>query len=202
MQKQSNVDDCFYAVVKVLQLFERRPNWGEGREAHTRLELKPLSRRASRALVSEILQKVESIPQGLRDLVVDGAEGNSFYVEELIKMLIEGSVILRGEERWCVELGRLARVRVPPTLTGVLQARLDSLPRQERTLLQRASVVGRLFWDTAVAALVGGQRRRTHGGVDGLSYAQSASDALTEVAARTGVGRVAWGQGAYDPAIQ
>jgi class 3 adenylate cyclase/tetratricopeptide (TPR) repeat protein len=142
-------------------LFERRPNWGDpstslragGREAHTRLDLKPLSRRACRALVGEILQKVDHLPDDLRDLVVDSAEGNPFYVEELVKMLVEDGVIQRGEKRWRVELDRLADVRVPPTLTGVLQARLDSLPREEKEALQRASVVGRLFWDAAVAEL-------------------------------------------------
>jgi class 3 adenylate cyclase len=134
-------------------LFERRPNWGEGREAHTRLELRPLSRRAARALVDEILQKVVHVPDDLRTLVVEGAEGNPFYVEELIKMLIEDGVILCGEERWRVEFDRLAQVRVPPTLTAVLQARLDSLPWGEKALLQRASVVGRLFWDATVSVL-------------------------------------------------
>jgi len=134
-------------------LFERRPSWGEGREAHTQINLKPLSRRASRALVEEILQKAEGIPRELRDLIVEGAEGNPFYVEELIKMLIEDSVIVLGEDHWRVELERLASVHVPPTLTGVLQARLDSLPLKEKMLLQRAAVVGRLFWDTAVAEL-------------------------------------------------
>jgi len=150
-------------------LFERRPNWGDPltspldsardklragvRETYARLDLKPLSRRASRALVSEILQKVDQVPEDLRDLVVDSAEGNPFYVEELVKMLIEDGVIQRGKKRWRVELDRLADVRVPPTLTGVLQARLDSLPREEKEVLQRASVVGRLFWDAAVAEL-------------------------------------------------
>jgi predicted ATPase/class 3 adenylate cyclase len=134
-------------------LFERRPNWGEGQEIHTRLDLKPLSRRASRELVDEILQKAAFIPDGLRTLVVEGAEGNPFYVEELIKMLIEDGVIVCGEEQWCVELDRLAQVRVPPTLTAVLQARLDSLPWEEKALLQRASVVGRLFWDATVSSL-------------------------------------------------
>jgi oligopeptide transport system substrate-binding protein len=86
-------------------------------------------------------------------LIVEGAEGNPFYVEELIKMLIEDGVIVPGEDRWRVELERLAGVHVPPTLTGVLQARLDSLPAEEKMLLQRAAVVGRLFWDTAVAEL-------------------------------------------------
>jgi ABC-type oligopeptide transport system substrate-binding subunit/class 3 adenylate cyclase len=141
-------------------LFERRPSWGEGQEIHTQIILKPLSRRASRALVGEILQKAEDVPTLLRDIVVDGAEGNPFYVEELIKMLIEDGVIMLGEQHWRIELERLADVRVPPTLTGVIQARLDSLPDEERALLQRASVVGRLFWDTAVAALSADETRR------------------------------------------
>jgi class 3 adenylate cyclase/tetratricopeptide (TPR) repeat protein len=134
-------------------LFERRPNWGQGREAYKHLLLGPLSRRQSRALVAEILQRAEGIPDDLCDLIVDGAEGNPFYVEELIKMLIEEGVIIRTAEPWHVELPRLKGLHVPPTLTGVLQARLDSLPREAREVLQRASVVGRVFWDSAVASL-------------------------------------------------
>jgi class 3 adenylate cyclase/tetratricopeptide (TPR) repeat protein len=138
-------------------LFERRPSWGEGRDAYVQLALRALSKRQSRALVSEILQKVPTVPEDLYDLIVDSAEGNPFYMEELIKMLIEDGVILRGAERWSVEIPRLRGLHVPPTLTGVLQARLDSLPREARDLLQRASVVGRIFWDGAVAALSAGE---------------------------------------------
>jgi class 3 adenylate cyclase/tetratricopeptide (TPR) repeat protein len=134
-------------------LFERRPHWGEGHPFHTRLELCPLSKPDSRCLVEEILKKVEQVPVALRELVVGGAEGNPFYVEELIKMLIEDGVIIKGEERWCVEPTRLTTVRVPPTLTGVLQARLDGLPLEARTTLQQASVVGRVFWDDVVKRL-------------------------------------------------
>ena len=134
-------------------LYERRPSWGEGQEFHTQINLKPLSRRASRALVGEILQKAASVPTELRDLIVEGAEGNPFYVEELIKILIEDGVGVYGEDHWQIELERLAGVQVPPTLTGVLQARLDSLPLEEKMLSQRAAVVGRLFWDAAVVEL-------------------------------------------------
>jgi ABC-type oligopeptide transport system substrate-binding subunit/class 3 adenylate cyclase len=134
-------------------LYERRPGWGEGQEIHTQINLKPLSRRASRALVGEILQRARDVPTDLRDLIVEGAEGNPFYVEELIKMLIEDGVIVPGEEHWWIELDRLAEIHVPPTLAGVLQARLDSLPPEEKMLLQRAAVVGRLFWDAAVVEL-------------------------------------------------
>ena len=135
------------------ELFEGRPNWGEGQEAYSRLELKPLSKRATRGLVEEILQRVDGLPESLRDLVVESAEGNPYYVEELIKMLIEDGVIVRGEPHWQVQLERVADVRVPPTLTAVLQARLDALPQDEKAVLQRASVVGRLFWDSLVADL-------------------------------------------------
>jgi ABC-type oligopeptide transport system substrate-binding subunit len=134
-------------------LFERRPRWGEGQSSHTRLALQPLSKWDSRRLVAEILQRVEQVPETLRDLVVAGAEGNPFFIEELIKMLVEDGVIVKGEERWRLEPSRLSQVRVPPTLTGVLQARLDRLPLEERTVLQQASVVGRLFWDRAVARI-------------------------------------------------
>jgi ABC-type oligopeptide transport system substrate-binding subunit/class 3 adenylate cyclase len=135
-------------------LFERRPNWGEGQEAHTCLELKALSRRQSRALVAEILQKADEIPDRLCEMVVEGAEGNPFYVEELIKMLIDDGVIRDEGEHWQIELERLKQAHVPTTLTGVIQARLDSLPAEERAILQRASVVGRQFWDMALSELV------------------------------------------------
>jgi len=132
-------------------LFERRPYWGEGQAFHTRIELRPLSKHESRQLVAEILKLADDIPAELRELVVKGAEGNPFYTEELIKMLIEDGVIVPDEETWQIDLSLLDQVDVPATLVGVLQARLDSLPINDRTVLQQASVVGRLFWDRIVA---------------------------------------------------
>jgi class 3 adenylate cyclase/tetratricopeptide (TPR) repeat protein len=132
------------------RLFERRPYWGEGETYHTRLELRPLSKRESRQLVVEVLKKVDDVPVALRELVVDGAEGNPYYIEELIKMLIEEGAIIKGDERWSVEPARLAEIDVPSTLMGVLQARLDGLPLEERTALQQASIVGRVFWDSLI----------------------------------------------------
>ena len=134
-------------------LFERRPAWGEGLSAQTRMSLEPLSRREGRALMETILRKAPEIPQDLRELIVGGAEGNPFYIEEIIKMLIDQRVIVPGAEQWRIESHQLAAARVPPTLTGVLQARVDALTPLERAVLQRASVVGRVFWDSAVERL-------------------------------------------------
>ncbi|MBN1136401.1 MAG: tetratricopeptide repeat protein [Anaerolineae bacterium] len=144
-------------------LHDRRLHWGEGQTFHARLELHPLSTMDSRRLVAEILQRVGEVPTSLRDAVVSGADGNPLYVEELIKVMIEEGVIVKspagdlygddGRGPWHVEQSRLADLRVPPTLTGVLQARLDSLPMDQRAILQQAAVVGRTFWDLVVVRI-------------------------------------------------
>ncbi|KQT92242.1 hypothetical protein ASG49_09900 [Marmoricola sp. Leaf446] len=134
-------------------LLERHERWGEGLAHHERLDLAPLSRRESRELVGEILARVEDLPRALVDLVVDHAEGNPFYLEELVTWMVDAGVVVRGDPAWTVALDRVGAVSVPPTLKGVLQSRLDSLTPAERDQLQRASVLGRVFWDTALAAM-------------------------------------------------
>jgi len=131
-------------------LFEERPEWGAGPVHTLRLDLLPLSNEDSRRLVKEILQKVPVIPPALTELIVAKAEGSPFYVEELIKVLIDKGVIIRGQDQWWVEMERFSELKVPATLTGLLQARLDSLNRNTRETLQQASVVGRIFWTNVV----------------------------------------------------
>lgn len=138
------------------ELSERRPGWGEGQDFHHRLDLKPLSKLDSRRMLREVLQLVDDIPTELRDLIIDRADGNPFYVEELVKILIEDGVIVKNEDdtgHWTVLSERLKDLRVPPTLTGVLQARLDTLDPMARLLLGRASVIGRIFWTSALEYL-------------------------------------------------
>ena len=114
------------------------------------LVLEPLGSAATRELVGEILQHAGPVPDELTELILERADGNSFYVEELLKMLIEDGVIEVGADRWHVHVDQLRTERVPTTLTGVLQTRLDSLTHAERDALQRAAVIGRVFWDGAV----------------------------------------------------
>jgi len=132
-------------------LFERRASWCAAR-IHRRIDLHPLGKDMSRLLVSELLKKLPEVPAALRELVTGGAEGNPFYMEELIRMLIDQGAIETGAV-WKVNAERLLLTRIPPTLTGVLQARLDSLPAPERLTLQQASVIGPVFWDRALIAL-------------------------------------------------
>lgn len=134
-------------------LFERRADWQLLAAAHSRIELQPLDKRGARELAGVLLQRLETVPAALRDLVIANAEGNPFHMEELVRMLIDEGAIVTGADRWQVRADKLMAAQVPATLTGVLQARLDSLPAEERRALQQAAVVGYGFWDAALAAL-------------------------------------------------
>ena len=133
-------------------LFERRTDWRGIEGLQQRLDLQPLSKDMSRLLADELLKKLPEIPAALRELLTSSAEGNPFYMEELVKMLIDQGAIQTGPV-WKVDAERLLFTKVPPTLTGVLQARLDGLPAAERRALQKASIVGAVFWDRALAAI-------------------------------------------------
>jgi class 3 adenylate cyclase/tetratricopeptide (TPR) repeat protein len=134
-------------------LFERRTDWNSTEGIHQRVDLAPLGKDMSRLLASELLKKLPEIPGALRELVTGGSEGNPFYMEELVKMLIDQGAIQTGQEQWVLNPARLLSTQVPLTLTGVLQARLDGLPVAERQTLQEASVIGQIFWDRALMAL-------------------------------------------------
>jgi len=132
------------------ELFERRPWWSSGRDDQLRIDLTPLSRRSSRDLAEALLARLSTVPAALRDLITGSAEGNPYFVEELIGMLLDDQVIVAEGDRWRVMGDRLLQVRVPSTLAGVLQARLDALPPQELIALRHASVIGHVFWDEAL----------------------------------------------------
>lgn len=137
-------------------LLERHPAWANAAAGVRLLRLDALRPAQTQALVNEALQRVPQLPDRLRQRIADIAGGNPFYVEELVKMYIEQGVIARGatdDAPWTVALDRLDAVRVPPTLVGLIQARLDALPAAERRALQHAAVIGRVFWDSALAAL-------------------------------------------------
>ena len=130
-------------------LFVRKKLW-DSDEEFKMISLNPLSREQSEHLVLEVLQKVDNVPSALRKLIIEHAEGNPYYIEELVRMLVEDGIIVKEEPVWRIQPGRLDDIRVPATLTGIIQARLDGIPKQERILLQQASVIGRIFWDAAI----------------------------------------------------
>ena len=131
---------------------ERRRRWG-GEGDVQRIDLEPLSTRSSRELVESLLRRLEPVPAALCDLVTSSAEGNPYFIEELVAMLIDDGIVVPGDGPWRVAADKLVDVHLPSTLAAVLQARLDALPPAERIALQQASVIGHVFWDAPLQRL-------------------------------------------------
>jgi AAA ATPase-like protein/adenylate/guanylate cyclase family protein len=131
---------------------------GQARElfgdALTEIRLEPLNEAESRTLVANLLE-IESLPAHVRDLIMARAEGNPFFVEEVVRMLIERGVIVAEGDRW-VATEDVATIEIPETLHGLLLARIDQLPDSAKRSLRIAAVIGRQFPVRVLERVVGG----------------------------------------------
>ena len=135
-------------------LLARRPDWcPPGPSPHTCLTLAPLAGAQSEELARALLQRMASVPARLAALLTRQCEGNPYYMEELVRRLIDDGLIQVDGRRWTVQAERLDTLRLPTTLVGLLQARLDALPPAQRQAARQASVIGHVFWDDALQAL-------------------------------------------------
>ncbi len=120
------------------ELLDIRPGWGGGRVRATAIELEPLGAADSEELIEALLDDQE-LADDARIALFEKTEGNPLFVEETIRMLSEANG---------------SRIdRIPDTLQALIAARIDHLPPGEKSVLQRAAVIGRSFWAGAVAYL-------------------------------------------------
>lgn len=128
------------------------------RHRYTDLWLQPLSAADSEALVGNLL-RVDALPGDLRWRILSRAEGNPFFVEEVIRTLIDVQAIAYDEPsgRWLATRD-LAEVPIPETLQGVIAARIDRLQGDTRHVLQLASVIGRIFLYRVLASIAQEER--------------------------------------------
>jgi class 3 adenylate cyclase len=132
------------------ELFENRPGWGT-RVQGTTIGLEAFSDEDSVRMLDDLLGG--ALPPGLRDLVVARAEGNPFFVEEVLGTLIDHGFLTRGGDGW--HLTALPPdFSVPDTVQAVVAARVDLLEAADKQGLQAASVIGRIFWAGPVYELV------------------------------------------------
>jgi class 3 adenylate cyclase/tetratricopeptide (TPR) repeat protein len=133
------------------ELLERRPSWAGGKLNATSIALEPLSPGDGEALVRNLLGAPDLPPEVL-DHVVNAAEGNPLFVEEMLGMLVDEGAIEREDGRWAPTRD-LTEIKVPPTISALLAARIDGLPDDLREVVRRASVAGREFHRGAVEEL-------------------------------------------------
>jgi class 3 adenylate cyclase len=125
----------------------------------TSLALSPLSEAQSGEMIDQLIGK-EVLPAATRELILNQAEGNPYYIEELIHALIEQRALVHDEQtgQWRAT-HTVAAIQLPDTLQSLLLARLDSLSAEERRLLQMAAVIGSTFWSHVLQALFGDPNR-------------------------------------------
>jgi DNA-binding SARP family transcriptional activator/class 3 adenylate cyclase/tetratricopeptide (TPR) repeat protein len=128
-----------------LELFERRPGWAGGKRHAITLSLAPLSDQETARLISNLSER-PVMPAEAQQALLTRAGGNPLYAEQYVRMLAE-----RGDAR---------DMPLPETVQGIIAARLDALPAEEKSLLQIAAVKGKVFGLDAVAR-AGGLERRT-----------------------------------------
>lgn len=119
------------------------------------ITLKPLDEAESRELVANLLH-VEGLPIKARQLILDKSEGNPFFVEEVIRSMLDAGLVVKDGEIWRATQD-IDRLEVPNTLAGVINARMDRLDSSAYDVAQKASVIGREFTFDTLAGLMDNQ---------------------------------------------
>ncbi|HYU58208.1 MAG TPA: adenylate/guanylate cyclase domain-containing protein, partial [Actinomycetota bacterium] len=140
------------------ELTGRRAGWGGGRRNFTSIFLEPLSHEDADRLVGFLLA-IEDLPESVHERILARAEGNPFFLEEILRRLIDEGRIVREGDRWRASAA-IGEVEIPDTVQAVLAARIDLLASEEKRALQSAAVVGRVFWSGPVGELLNGEGER------------------------------------------
>jgi class 3 adenylate cyclase/tetratricopeptide (TPR) repeat protein len=141
------------AMLMIVALFRPRrqePSWRfhehAGRDFGRRyksIALQQLDGGYAQELIENLLH-VEDLPERVRNMILDKAEGNPFFMEEVIRSLLDAGLIVNEDGRWRA-VKEIEKTTVPDTLAAVITTRLDRLDEESRQVLQTASVIGRDF---------------------------------------------------------
>jgi class 3 adenylate cyclase/tetratricopeptide (TPR) repeat protein len=133
------------ANARILMLVNYRPEyrheWGN-RACYTQLRLDPLGGQSADEMLLALLGGDASL-QSLKRLIIEKTEGNPFFMEEIVRALVEQCVLVRNGATRLVK--PLTGIRIPPTVHGILASRIDALPASQKDLLQTLAVVGKDF---------------------------------------------------------
>src|ERR671911_2422975 len=144
------VEDLPFLITCLLRPDKDAPSWSATEKARSQVGaryaeilLEPLDAAHSKELLGNLLY-IEDLPDSVRRLILNKAEGNPFFVEEVIRTLIDSEYIVQENNHWRATR-EIVNVTIPDTLTGVLSARIDRLPNSTKQVAQTAAVLGRIF---------------------------------------------------------
>jgi predicted ATPase/class 3 adenylate cyclase len=142
------------ANAKVLLLVSYRPEYSHQRKwktYYTQLRLDPLGKDSADEMLSALLGDGAGLDE-LKRAIIGRTEGNPLFMEETVQVLLdEGTLVRNGEMHLTKQLGEL---KIPLTVQGILAARIDRLPADDKDLLQTLSVIGREFPISLILSIV------------------------------------------------
>jgi class 3 adenylate cyclase len=142
-------------TAKILLLVNYRPEyshqWGS-KTCYTQLRLDPLGKESADEMLLALLGEGRDL-EPLKRLIIEKTEGNPFFMEETVQVLLDEGTLVR--EDGAVKLTRpVGQLKLPPTVQGILAARIDRLASDTKELLQTLSVIGREFPMSLIRAVV------------------------------------------------
>jgi len=133
------------------ELLDIRPAW-ENLPGSSVVSLEPLSASDAARVAENLLGNAE-LDSEVHARIVEAAEGNPLFVEQMLSMMVDEGALRRENDRW-VPVGSADEIAVPPTIQALLAARLDLLGPEERAVIEAASVAGLVFPEDALHELV------------------------------------------------
>lgn len=133
------------------EVFTEERAWLQDPPQAERLDLQALTAQGSGDLIDGLLGSVD-VPEELRERMLEKAEGNPLFIEEILQRMIDEGHLVESPDGWQV-VADISAIEIPDNVQGVLLARIDRLEPGAKKVLQNAAVMGRTFWEGALEAV-------------------------------------------------
>ncbi|MGI8478330.1 MAG: AAA family ATPase, partial [Gaiellaceae bacterium] len=148
------------------ELFERHAEWGAGQRNAATVSLPPLTETETSVLIAGLLSNAV-LPAEIHEVVLERSGGNPLYAEEFVRMLKDRGLLERSGRSWTLTADR--EIPLPATVQALIAARIDTLAPDRKALLHDASVIGKVFWPGAVAAIGSTDEQQVRDGLHELA---------------------------------
>ncbi|MCB9556833.1 MAG: tetratricopeptide repeat protein [Deltaproteobacteria bacterium] len=135
------------------QLMVAHRDYAKFEGEHVRIELQPFDDQEVLALCRQLLPGLSPLPDALADAVLQSTAGSPLFVERFVSSLVAERVVTRDGDRWQVDHDRLDDVELPVSVQDAVAIRIAVLERREREVLERAAILGSVFWRGALACM-------------------------------------------------
>ena len=172
-------------TAQILLLVNYRPEyshqWGS-KTYYTQLRLDPLGKESAEEMLTALLGDGKELAP-LKRLIIEKTEGNPFFMEEMVQVLLEEGALVRNGP---VKLTRsLTQLKIPPTVQAILASRIDRLPRDPKELLQTLAVIGSNFRSSLVRAVVAKPETNSSRCCDASNWPSSSTSSLPSATSST-----------------